>query len=247
MHLHCLGTAGYHPSPQRHTSTFFIPEASILLDAGTGVFRLGPHLQSRELDVLITHAHLDHIVGLTYLIGIKAIHPLDKVRVWGDPAKLSAIQNHLFSEDLFPVLPAWMEFVPLPPSGFKLGDAIVRYAHLQHPGGSIGFRLDWPGHSVAYVTDTVANPDEPYVEMLDGVDLLVHECNFTDQEIEFAKYTGHSWGSAVGSVASAAHAGRLLLTHFSPYADQSLPIDLEVVREQFPRAMLAEDELVLMF
>ena len=61
MKLHCLGTAGYHPSATRHTSCFFIPEASLVLDAGSGLFRLEKLLDQEEISILLTHAHLDQL------------------------------------------------------------------------------------------------------------------------------------------------------------------------------------------
>jgi len=68
MQLHCFGTAGYHPNEGRHTSAYFLPESNIALDAGSGFFRLEKHIQQDSIDILISHAHLDHVMGLTYLL-----------------------------------------------------------------------------------------------------------------------------------------------------------------------------------
>ena len=67
MQLHLLGTTGYHPNARRHTACLMLPEQGIVLDAGTGMFRVRSRLKTRELDIFLTHAHLDHVVGLTYL------------------------------------------------------------------------------------------------------------------------------------------------------------------------------------
>ncbi len=160
-----------------------------MLDAGTGVFRLPPLLQTDQLEILLSHAHLDHVVGLTFLLGISAIKPLKRVRVWGEAEKLEAVRTHLFHELLFPVLPEWLEFQPLPKSTFSLAGARVRYQPLTHPGCSVGYRLDWPKSSLAYITDTVADATAEYISLIRGVDLLIHECNFTREEKQFAQTT----------------------------------------------------------
>ena len=68
MRLHCLGTVGYHPNDARHTSCYCLPESGIVLDGGTGAFRLANLIETETLDVLLSHAHLDHTFGLTFLL-----------------------------------------------------------------------------------------------------------------------------------------------------------------------------------
>ena len=174
MQLHCLGTAGYHPNARRHTSCFFLPESGIVLDAGSGLFRLAEWVEVRSLDVLLSHAHLDHTFGLTFLVGMLARRPLDRLAVWGEPDKLAAIREHLFHELLFPVpLPASWNGVVAGES-FEAGGAVapgkasdratvevsgessepqgapgtgaarVSTRRQTHPGGSVAYRLDWP-------------------------------------------------------------------------------------------------------
>lgn len=65
MKLVLLGTTGYHPNRRRHTACMFLPEVGVVLDAGTGMFRVRDHLATSHLDIFLTHAHLDHVVGLT--------------------------------------------------------------------------------------------------------------------------------------------------------------------------------------
>ncbi len=222
MKLHYLGTAGYHPNEHRHTSCYFIPEVSLMFDAGTGLFRMGPLVQSECVDVLLSHAHLDHIVGLTFVLDLIATTQLKRLRVFGEEAKLEAIRVHLFSELIFPILPP-IEFIPLqrvPSSkgGFelKVAGAVGCWFPLEHPGGSIGFRLDWPTHSLAYITDTTAKSDSDYWSIVRGVDVLLHECNFTDGWEDFASKTGHSCLTPVLHGASKADVKHLVLTHMNP-------------------------------
>jgi ribonuclease Z len=246
MRLVLLGTSGYHPNDRRHTLCLMIPECGIVLDAGTGMFRVANHLETSELDVFLSHAHLDHVVGLTYLLSTLYVHPLDRITIHGDAAKLAAVDEHMFSEHLFPKKPPY-QLRPLAgevalPRGGRLG-----HFPLRHHGGSIGFRLDWPGRSMAYVTDTTAAADADYVERIRGVDLLVHECYFPDAYAELAERTGHSCTSPVAEVARTAGVGRLVLVHVNPLATEADPIGLDTARAIFPATELGEDLMELEF
>ncbi|OHB85766.1 MAG: metal-dependent hydrolase [Planctomycetes bacterium RBG_16_64_12] len=247
MKLVLLGTTGYHPNDRRHTLCLLIPECGIMLDAGTAVYRAGRYLETSELTILLTHAHLDHVIGLTYLFNVVRAHPLDRIIVRGGADCLAAVDKHLFSGALFPKKPP-MEFRPLGegeetlPSGGRL-----TFFPLEHHGGSLGYRLDWPGHSLAYVTDTTASPDAEYVQKIRGVDLLVHECYFADAHADWAKQTGHSWTTAVAQVAREARARRLVLVHFDPLSTDDDPIGLDVARAIFPSTEIGEDLMELEF
>ena len=61
MKLHLLGTAGYHPTQRRHTACLMLPEVGLVLDAGTAMFRIRDLIQTRHLDIFLTHTHLDHV------------------------------------------------------------------------------------------------------------------------------------------------------------------------------------------
>ncbi len=251
MKLHCLGTAGYHPSATRHTSCYFIPEASLVLDAGSGLFRLEQLLDQEEISILLSHAHLDHVFGLTFFLDFVAVTPLRKIHVYGERVKIEAIQQHLFHELLFPVLPPieWHAIEELGPV-FPLNGASCRWFPLEHPGGSVGYRIDWPSLSLAYITDTTASTQSAYWGEIQGVDWLIHECNFSDDWIDLAIKTGHSWTTAVLESAAKAGIPRLILTHINPLAGELDPLGLAQVTAKIPRQtprqiVVASDSLVV--
>ncbi len=217
-----------------------------MLDAGTASYRAGEYLKTRELDVFITHAHLDHIVGLTYLFSVMHTHPLDRIELHGLPAHLVAVEKHLFSEDVFPARPPF-QFCPLEPKVRLPDGGQVTHFPLEHPGGSIGYRLDWPGHSMAYVTDTTADAAAPYVECLRGVDLLIHECYFGDDQADWARKLCHSHTTPVAEVARKAGVKRLVLVHLNPLSTAADPIGLDTARAIFPETILGEDRMELDF
>ncbi len=246
MKLVLLGTAGYHPNDRRHTPGLLIPECGIMLDAGTATFRAARYLQTSELDIFLTHAHLDHVIGLTYLFSVVKMHPLERITVHAAAKKLSAIDEHLFCEHLFPKKPQY-ESRPLRGEAPLPGGGRLSHFPLEHQGGSIGFRLDWPGRSMAYVTDTTAAVDADYVENIRGVDLLVHECYFADGKAAWAQKIGHSCTTPVAEVARAADVGHLVLLHVNPLATDDDPIGLDVARSIFPATDLGEDLMEVEF
>jgi ribonuclease Z len=245
MKLILLGTSGYHPSDRRHTPCMVIPSCGVVLDAGTGMYRLGNYLQTDELDIFLTHAHLDHVVGLTYLFSVMAKHPLVRATVHGMPEKLYAIEKHLFYHDLS-ARPTF-NMRSLEGVSMLAHSGRLEYFPLDHPGGAIGFRLDWSGHGMAYITDTTADPGAEYVEKIRGVDLLVHECFYSDDQADLASKYGHSCLTPVARVARAADVGRLILTHINPLAPADCPVDLAAAQEIFPRTEIGADLMEVEF
>ncbi|MEX2316347.1 MAG: MBL fold metallo-hydrolase [Pirellulales bacterium] len=240
MKLILLGTGGYYPTSQRHTACLLLPEIGVVLDAGSGMCRLGEYLATEQLDIFLTHAHLDHVLGLTYLVNVVPADVVRQSTVHGDAAKLAAVREHLFDEAIFPVEPPF-RFAALDASFTLAGGGSLTHFPLAHPGGSIGFRLDWPGHSLAYVTDTTADAQADYVERIRGVDLLVHECYFADNDGELPAITGHSWLLPVAEVAAAAEVGRLVLVHIGPHYGSDDAFDLAAARRIFNNTQLGVD------
>jgi ribonuclease BN (tRNA processing enzyme) len=246
MKLLLLGTAGYHPNERRQTACFMLPEVGVVLDAGTGFFRVRQHLATPTLDILLTHAHLDHCGGLTFVLSTMWQRRLERITVYAAADKLAAIRQHLLDELLFPAaLPC--QWRPLDGGPISIGGARMTHFPLEHPGGATGYRLDWPDRSLAYVSDTTASPDAPYVEAIHGVSLLMHECNFRDDQHEWAVKTGHSSTTPVAQVAAKASVGRLVLVHFDSLDESDDPIDLAAARRIFPATDIGEDGMEIDF
>lgn len=241
MQIHFLGTGGYHPNERRHTSCVFLPEQGLIFDAGTSFFRVAPLVQTDELDVFLSHAHLDHIVGLTFFLVPMMQKKVKTLRVHARPEFLSAVRQHLYATALFPVEPSF-EMLPLADRVPVGGNGVLTHCVLEHPGSSTGFRVNWPGRSLAVITDTTA--DGSCAGFVKGVDVLIHECNFGDDMPDLAKVTGHSHTTPVARLAEAAGAGQLWLTHIDPEFTSDDPVGIETARGIFPATRYAEDNLV---
>jgi ribonuclease Z len=245
MKLVLLGTAGYHNTDRQQTTCLMLPEIGVVFDAGTAFYRVRDWLSTSELDVYLTHAHLDHCVGLTFLFTVLYKKELSRTTVHGEASKLESIREHLFHPDLFPVMPP-LSWQPLSQQPIELkGGGKLTWWPQKHPGGSLGYRIDWKDRSLALVTDTIAELAADYVPRIRGVDVLIHECTYCDGFEELAEKSGHSCLTPVAQVAQAAGVGRLVLTHVDPTIDRERMIDIDVARAIFPRTEMAEDGMVI--
>lgn len=224
-----LGTNGFFPSYDRQTMCFLLREGGevLLLDAGSGLGRLaetGLRLliaDQDRLDIVLTHYHLDHVVGIAFLSGlwdrpVRLFAPREPL-VDADPR---AALERLVSPPLFPRrlhdmgLP--LEVVPYAGTELAVGGRRLALRRQRHPGGSVGIRVD---DALAYVTDT--EPDPGTVELVSGVETLLHETWSTRAEATAPGYEprGHSTTTAVAEIAGAAGVGRLVPVHHRPDRD----------------------------
>ena len=125
----------------------------------------------------------------------------------------------------------------------------VTLAKLRHPGGCVGYRITWQGHTVAYVTDTEhvpGVPDAGVLRLAEGADLLIYDANFT--EAEFPKHVG--WGHSTWQegvrIADAADVGRLVLFHHDAgRTDDQIDALTTAAAEARPGTIAAAEGLVL--
>lgn len=225
MRVTPLGTNGYFPSHGRQTISLLLTggERALLLDAGSGVGRLvEPDVSSlvREahaLDIVLSHYHLDHVIGLSYLTAVWNRGP---VRIFAPAFPLVDAEpeetlERLCSPPLFstPIsrFPGPVEIIPVREEEFEAAGLRIRVWRQDHPGGSIGMRL---GTDVAYLTDT--SVDEAVLAEIAGIRLLIHELWFTDEEAARSPAKGHSHTSAVAHLARLAKPRLILPVHHHP-------------------------------
>lgn len=211
----------------------------VVLDAGTGIRALGLELVANpngpvNVEILLSHAHWDHIQGLPHFKPFFA--PGNAVRIWGTrqgTASLEAILRQQMDPAVFPVpldaLSAELTVCQLDKDEFSIGEFRVRTVKLRHPGTTLAFRLTPAangGASMAYVTDNELGPGGHYdvrstwrkdfVSFLQGVDLLIHDAMYTPEELERHRGWGHSTYEEAVTLAQEAGVKRLVLFHHEP-------------------------------
>lgn len=232
----------------------------IILDAGTGLRMLGKSLIDRGVShatLLMTHTHWDHIIGFPFFA--PAYTPGFRLDIMAGHAAEDGGIQHLVSRHMsgpmFPVpleaMNATMAFQDFDPgSSFALGGSVtVRTATLNHPNGATGYRIEYGDLALCYVTDTEhipGRPDRNVLELIEGADLVIYDCTYTDEEFPNRVGWGHStWQEGV-RLCQAADVKRLAVFHHDPDHDDVFMGRLEdEIRQAWPQAIVARDGMEL--
>lgn len=220
----------------------------IVLDAGTGLRALGNELMRREeelsLALLLSHCHWDHIQGLPFFVPVY-MRSTSLLIVGGGNGVMS-VREALEHQMRAPVFPVRLDEVGAKITtrevkigdAFDVGEARVRVARGNHPGGVLAYRIEHEGQSLVYATDTehYACVDPVLRALADGCDALVYDAQYTPDEYRAKVGWGHSTYVAGAELAKAAGARRLLLFHHDPTRTDA---EVEIV-EQRARALFSE-------
>ncbi|MHB8438812.1 MAG: MBL fold metallo-hydrolase [Acidimicrobiales bacterium] len=207
-------------------------EPPIVFDLGTGLRPLGHELEDRygeqnvRLTGFLTHLHWDHIIGLPFCRPIlkfgghmDVYGPVQHGEVLGDAI------DRVVVPPFFPVqvseLHGSLAFHEVGDDVIPVGSAKVTVRKVPHVGDTLGFRVDADGFSFAYVSDHQQPEDrstiaDAVMELCDGVDMLVHDAQYTEEEFAVKATWGHSTIAYAVQVAAEAGARRLVLFHHDP-------------------------------
>jgi phosphoribosyl 1,2-cyclic phosphodiesterase len=249
VNVRLWGTRGSLPTPGAdhasyggNTSCLTVTTAEerflTVIDAGTGIRGVGDELppDTERVDILLSHLHLDHIIGLGFFSALMS--PGLEVHLWGPASRLLGLHTRLtryLSPPLFPVrlrdLPCRLELHEVRPGRFEVPGLMVTAALICHPGATLGFRLDDGTATVTYLSDhepalgVRVFPEAPEwtsgYDLAEGADLLIHDAQYVDDEYPDRVGWGHSTVAQALALAEVAGVGRLVAFHHDPAHDDA--------------------------
>lgn len=243
--------------------TFTDTNRIAIIDAGTGLRNLGRDLRAighkqDQIVIAFTHFHWDHIQGLPFFG--PAYDPTQKITVLTlgkdqTVRNLREVFKVQMQSEYFPVqldhMGAEFEFLQIADAskhftGINSVETTVTAVRHSHPGGAYSFRIERQGKVLVICTDVEHGEaiDPRVVELARGADLLVHDGQYTAEELQRRRGWGHSSIDQALQVAEMAGAKRLAITHHDPEHDDQFLLRLETLcQERFPNTVLAREGL----
>ncbi|MSU35842.1 MAG: MBL fold metallo-hydrolase [Pedosphaera sp.] len=236
-----------------------------IIDAGTGIRNLGRDLQAighhqDQIFMAFTHFHWDHVQGFPFFK--PAYDPKQKLTLLTLGKEQIAKNLHEICEvqmqsEYFPVqldrMGATFEFMQIEKASKlftgldNVNTQFTTNLH-NHPGGAYGFRMERNGKVLVICTDIEHGDqiDPNVVELARGADLLVHEAQYTAEELQQRRGWGHSSYDQAIQLAELAGAKRLALTHHDPDHDDVFLSRMEkLCQERFRECVLARESMEL--
>ncbi len=201
-----------------------------VLDAGTGIRGFGDELTKNGECVshmLFTHTHWDHINGFPFFS--PAYNPDNSLIIMAGHLKGDGgIQDVLSTQMHNPVFPVPLDALQsnLDYQDFEAGDSfqlfddvLIKTAHLNHPNGATGYRIEHGGSVAVYITDTEHVPgklDEKILGLIDGADVVIYDSTYTEEEFPSKTGWGHSTWNEGMRLCQEANAKKLYIFHHEP-------------------------------
>ena len=268
------GVRGSIPCPGLHTARYGgntpcvevqTDKCRLVFDGGTGLRVLGQSLLREmpvEAHIFFTHTHWDHIQGFPFFT--PAFVRGNCFHIYGVRGPLNqTIEKRLTEQMLHPNFPVPLQvmggelkFYDLPIGhALELEDITIQNEALNHPGGSVGYRLDWQGISVCYITDTEHYPqrlDPNVLKLSHQTDVMIIDSTYTDDEYYESGHSKVGWGHSTWQeaikIAKASEVKQLVLFHHDPlHNDEFMDQVAEKAQQVYPNTIVAKEGLELQF
>ena len=243
-------------------------DQTAVIDAGSGIRDLGMDLLARgrkKLRLFVGHTHWDHIQGFPFFT--PAYVPGYEVQVFGARGfgkDLEQVFRGQLDRDYFPVemndMAAkltfnYLEANPVLPDGDHQPQCLkIHWEFMNHPGATVGFRIESGGRSIGYITDNeflkgylgppedvaadgeLLAPFRKIIDLVKDVDLLIHEAQYLNEEYVKKIGWGHSSVSNACVLVKHANVKRWVVTHHDPmHDDDKLQEKLNVTKQILKR------------
>jgi len=216
------------------------PDHTLILDAGTGLYRLGRHDlgQAKTYFILLSHRHWDHIQGFPMFR--QHMNPDVSIRIvsTGDPdwggcllSQLDGVRFPILEDELS----ANIELHTGPPGALlERFDVSVSRIRLNHRGACYGYRISTPTGDLCYITDHEMDAEdhvhtsfEELAAFCSEAGVLVHDATYTDAQMPEKAGLGHSTVERVCELAARAGVRDLVLFHHDPERPDDMLDELE--------------------
>ncbi len=249
MKVTIWGCRGSMPSPGRdmakyggNTSCVQVEHENncLILDGGSGIQELGNALDpdTPVINLLLTHLHLDHIMGLGYFKPF--YNPKCTVNIWGPRGSNESLVERLrryFSPPFFPVrlkeLPAKINIFEIDNSAFEISSFRIQSEYICHPGPTVGYRVECDASVLCYLPDhepALGSSDFPLssewcsgFNIAQNADLLLHDGQYSQKGYERKVGWGHSSMEDAIDFAQLSRVKKMLIFHHDPlHSDETL-------------------------
>jgi phosphoribosyl 1,2-cyclic phosphodiesterase len=242
MRIKVWGARGSVPAPGPEMNRYggntscvqveFADGSQLILDAGTGIRTLGLELaEAPKVGILLTHLHLDHIQGLMFFP--PCFRSDAEITIWGPSSPESSLEDRVaryISAPLSPVevreLPCSVAFRDAPATEWKIRDVLIRAEAVTHRGPTLGYRITDGPTTLCYIPDhepalgaPLGQIEKEWIsgyDLAQDADLLIHDCQYTDEEYPAHVGWGHSALEDTLTFANRVGARRTLLFHHDP-------------------------------
>jgi len=226
-----------------------------IIDAGTGIRNLGKYIMEypdrhETINIAFTHFHWDHIQGFPFFQPAYNKETILNILSVGETSesKLESILEGQMQGEYFPLPMSKMggkfTFTNLGIEFVNVNGTLVKVIKQNHPGGSYGIRIELQNNSLVICTD-VEHDDpisEDFIRFCKGADLLIHDAQYTDEELKLHKDWGHSSYSQAIDVAEKAGVKMLVMTHHDPdHDDDFLRKQEKICQDRFKDCELARE------
>lgn len=233
-------------------------ESHCILDLGTGAYSLGKRLAAegrRDLTVLMSHFHWDHIQGFPFFAPLFDPDASIKIFAHNRDGDAQSILEQQMEVPNFPIgfdyLPATINVVATPEEPFQVGGLTIEAFPVHHTQFVHGFQIQAGSARIVYCTDFEhgnAERDAQLFDLASGSDLLICDAQYTPEEYESRQGWGHSTWAHAAELARQAHVGTLALFHHDPdHDDAFLGNVLSSAQTVFANTVLATEGETLTF
>lgn len=265
------GVRGSIPAPGNRTQRFGgntpclevrYGDQLVVFDLGSGARGLGDSFDAAGIkaSIFVSHYHYDHLQGLPFFTPM--FNPRNEFVVYGPTRNGLSIREILAGQMVQPYFPVTADMVFRANVQYRefgegqtatLGEGTVTAMELNHPGGNLGYRIDYRGKSLVYATDIEhGSPmDDRFFEFCTGADLLIYDAMYTDDEYHGRSGPskagwGHSTWQAAVNAADRAGVKTLVLFHHDPTrGDDDMEKLVRQVRKRRPEAVAARESMIL--